>query len=120
MHFNPGEKVRIINDAIEDFGLYSNLYVTKGSTGTILTFADYCDYARKNLKPSFCDQHLPFVEKQMLRCVQFPVRIDSVELPPNDIIDYWRMNFPQFSISCKVGNIEVLHIKYFKKISTIE
>jgi hypothetical protein len=114
MRLNPGDKVRITQNAFDNIDVVNILVATKGSIGTVLSYEEYHDYYVN--QPVWDDDQLSLVRDWIKDCAQYPIRFDTVVPPSASFLSFWQKHGKLF-IECEVGKIEVLHVAFLKKIA---
>ena len=121
MNAHPGNKVRILKDAIyplSDVGV--EVRATKDSLGTIVSYEEYSAYVSDVVKDGFGSRpdqiadHLALVKSSMAAGTHYPIRFDEYVPLPEDEYASWEKDFSLILVSCQVGRIKVLPADSFE------
>ena len=109
----PGNKVRISEHVplIIDLGVgAAEIAATKGSVGTILSYAEYSAHINTKAKDGVYihPEHLAWVKSGMAARTHFPIRFEEVVKPSEADYAYWEEHIPIWVVSCQVGAIKIL------------
>src|SRR5688500_962274 len=119
MRLNPGDRVRINQNAFDNIEVVDILVATKDSVATVLSYKEYYDYyvnKQYGNKPFWYDHHLSLVRDWINDCAQYPIRFDTVVPPSENFLSSWEERGIPF-IECEVGKIEILHVIFLEKIA---
>jgi hypothetical protein len=105
VRLNSGDKVRIITHVHGNMETYPRKIVaTQGSIGTILSYDEYHDGEKSNIK-KWADEG-----------VRYPVRLEMVASPSEADLAFWRELFIFTRADCEIGQITLLDADCLEKI----
>jgi len=114
MRLNPGDKVRITKNALENIDVQVIIAAIKDSIGTVLSYEEYADYYTKRYNRK--DSWEAAIRCEMENGRSYPVRFDTVAPLSEEAISYYS-GYGAVTIECNVGSAEILHVEFLEKIA---
>jgi hypothetical protein len=112
MKLCSGDKVLVTDTAFDcSIDVMTFVVATKGSIATVLSYDEYSDYIRGDRKVLnvYQAKHLEYVRSWMDEGTEYPIRIEK-SVPYEDDDD------PRITVSCSVGYITTLEVRFLEKI----